>query len=88
MTGNTPSNLQPETDTRERSPSLPLASSFYLFCVGLMVRSPKHKHMHEKKTGERCAGYRAELGNQDVRGKRRETNMDNSERDQPTASDD
>ena len=53
-----------------------------------MVRSSKHKHLHEKKTAERCAGYRAELGNQDVRGKGRETNMHYSECDQPTAAND
>jgi hypothetical protein len=53
-----------------------------------MVRSPKYKQLHKQKSAQGCAGDCAELGNQDVRGKGRETNMDNSERDQPTGPND
>jgi hypothetical protein len=65
-----------------------LASNFYLGSVLSTVRSPKYKQLHKQKSAQGCAGDRTKLGNQDVRGKGRETNMDNSERDQPTASDD
>ena len=48
----------------------------------------KHKHLHEKKTAQCRAGDRTKLGNQDVRGKSRQTKMHDPERDQPTAAND
>jgi hypothetical protein len=53
-----------------------------------LVRSLEDNHLHQKKTTERCAWDRAKLGNQNVRGKGRETNMDDTESDQPIAAND
>jgi hypothetical protein len=53
-----------------------------------LVRSPKYKQLHEKKAAQCCAGDRAKLGDQDVRGKCRETNVHDSERNQPAAAND
>jgi hypothetical protein len=52
------------------------------------VRSPKYKQLHKQKSAQGCAGDRTKLGNQDVRGKRRETKVHHAERDQPTGPND
>jgi hypothetical protein len=57
-------------------------------CRGVTMPHPKDKHLHENKTAQCCAGDRAKLGNQNIRGKSRETNVNDSDCDQPAAPDD
>ena len=54
----------------------------------VLVRSPKYEQLHEKKPAQCCTGDCAKLGNQDVRGKCRKTNVHDSERNQPAAAND